>query len=193
MSIDVGKSTWGKSFAWIGVFFLFLMGGGLAEAHGREKGFAPICVYHEWDRLDEVILGSAKDLCIPGYSPAIKFGFDYQQGNEDWIRKYGGREMSDVDPAFYKKVVNQVSNLVEILKSRGITVHRHDPVLLTPEELSFMSNIEKGYVFLYPRDPVIVIGNHVIEAALKLPMRTREKFIVRRIFGKLLKYNPDIQ
>lgn len=182
------KSSW-----WIGMLFLFLMGNGLAEADDASKRAAAIRVDHEWDRLDEVILGSTKDLRVPGYCPGITFGFDYQAGNEEWIRKYGGRKMAEADPEFYKRMIAQVRNLVKILESRGITVHRHDPALLTPEELAFMSEMEKGYNFLYPRDPVIVIGNHVIETALKLPMRTREKFIVRRLFGNLLGYNPNVQ
>ncbi|MFO8164763.1 MAG: hypothetical protein R6T98_09540 [Desulfatiglandales bacterium] len=136
---------------------------------------------HEWDKLQEVIIGSPKLLTVPGNCPTIKFGFDYQSGNEKWIEKNGGEYIRLVDPEFFKQVVKQSDHLADILKSRGIIVHRHDPDLLTKAELAFMSDIEKGNDFLFPRDPVIVIGSHVIEAALKLPMRTKEKFIIRNI------------
>ncbi|MBW2000127.1 MAG: amidinotransferase [Deltaproteobacteria bacterium] len=173
--------------------FLFLVGNGVVCAAEQDTKAGKIHVDYEWDRLEEVILGSPKNLTVPGDCPTIKFGFDYQKGNEQWIKKYGGQKMEEVDPDFYKKIVNQSNNLAKLLESCGVKVHRHDPGLLTPEELVFMSDLEKGYNFLYPRDPVIVIGNHVIEAALKLPMRTREKFIVRKIFEKILKDNPDVQ
>jgi N-dimethylarginine dimethylaminohydrolase len=148
-------------------------------------------VDYEWDGLEEVILGSPRDLTIPGDFPTVRFGFDYQSGNEEWIKKYGGRKIAVVDPDFYRKVVAQSDNLAKVLESRGIKVHRHDPALLTPEETAYMSELEKGGDYLFPRDPVIVIGDNVIEAALKLPMRAREKFIVRRIFRDILQRNPE--
>ncbi|MCF7791525.1 MAG: hypothetical protein K9L78_05165 [Victivallales bacterium] len=166
------------------LIFLFTITSGLFAREIQRKG-KPISVNYEWDKLEEVILGSPKKLTVPGNCPTIKFGFDYQSGNEEWIKKHGGQEMSEIDPDFYKKLVQQSDNLAKILESHNIKVHRHNPDLLTPEELVFMSDLEKGHNFLYPRDPVIVIGNHVIETALKLPMRTKEKFIIRKIFNRI--------
>ncbi len=163
---------------------------GIAIEGGETGHDGKIGVDYEWGKLEEVIIGSPKMLTVPGNCPTVKFGFDYQKGNQDWIEQYGGEELEKVDPYFYKKVVAQSENLVRILKERGIKVHRHDPDILTPEELNFMSDLEKGHDFLFPRDPVIVIGDRIIETALKLPMRTCEKFIVRRIFNKILLHNP---
>lgn len=161
-----------------------------ANEHRDKK--ETVSVNYEWDKLEEVILGSPKKLTVPGNYPTIKFGFDYQKGNEEWIEKYGGQEMAEIDSNFYQKIVTQSNNLAKILESYDIKVHRHNPELLTSEELEFMSNLEKGHNFLYPRDPVIVIGNHVIEAALKLPMRTKEKFIVRKIFHRILENDTNV-
>ena len=173
------------------IFFSFRVhparGGEEAGREGR------IGVDYEWGKLEEVIIGSPKLLTVPGDCPTVRFGFDYQKGNREWIEKHGGESLKEADPVFYQKVVAQSDNLVRVLKERGISVHRHDPDLLTPEELEFMSDLEKGHDFLFPRDPVIVIGNRVIEAALKLPMRTREKFIVRRIFQKIVPDDPEAE
>ena len=175
------------------IVFLLTVKMGILFANEHEHKEAPVSVNYEWDKLEEVILGSPKKLTVPGNCSTIKFGFDYQSDNEEWIEKYGGQEMAQIDPAFYKKLVKQSDNLAKILESHNIKVHRHDPGLLTPEELAFMSQLERGYNFLYPRDPVIVIGNHIIETALKLPMRTREKFIVRKVFSKLIENDSDAQ
>lgn len=168
--------------------------GGIGPALPR-IGAAPgrIGVRHEWDRLEEVIVGSPALLTVPGYYPTLDFGFDYQAGNEEWVRQYGGTPLAGIDPDFYQAVCEQSEGLVSVLEARDIRVHRHDPALLSPEEMALMSDLQKGYNFLFPRDPVLVIGNHVIETALKMPMRTREKFIVREIFRPLLEADPRVR
>lgn len=152
-----------------------------------------VYVQYEWDKLEEVILGSPKMLTVPGYYPTVEFGFNYSKDNENWMKKYGGIPLEISDKSFYDKLVFQSNNLERVLKENGVTVHRLDPEMLSKEELEYMQNLEKGFNFLYPRDPVIVIGNRVIETSLKIPMRAREKFIIRKIFEPFLEKDKNIQ
>lgn len=152
-----------------------------------------VYVAYEWDKLEEVILGSPKMLTVPGYYPTVEFGFNYSKDNKKWMEDYGGTPIEIADKDFYDKLVFQSNNLEKVLKENGVTVHRLDPDMLSKEELDYMQNLEKGFNFLYPRDPVLVIGNNVIETSLKIPMRAREKFIVRKIFKPFLESDKNIQ
>ncbi|MBW2636716.1 MAG: amidinotransferase [Deltaproteobacteria bacterium] len=100
--------------------------------------------------------------------------------------KYGGVPLEEADPAKYKKVKHQIETLAKVHEDRGIRVHRPEPSRLTPEELAFMSDLQKGSTFLFSRDPTIVIGSRIIEASLKLPMRAKETFTARRIIRTIL-------
>ncbi len=154
---------------------------------------AGVYVQYEWDKLEEVMLGSPKMLTVPGYYPTVEFGFNYSKDNEKWMKKYGGTPLEISDKSFYDKLVSQSDNLEKVLKENGVIVHRFDPEMLSKEELEYMQNLEKGFNFLYPRDPVLVIGNRVIETSLKIPMRAREKFIIRKIFEPFLGKDKNIQ
>jgi N-dimethylarginine dimethylaminohydrolase len=71
----------------------------------------------------------------------------------------------------------QLDGLVKTLEARGIVVHR--PATLSPEEMAQFQDIQKGAMFLYARDPMLVIGNTIIETALQAPMRFRERYALR--------------
>ena len=154
-----------------------------------ETGKKGVSVDYEWGTLEEVILGTAEYLTIPGYFRTIDFGFGYSPKNREWIMKYGGVPLEKADPADFRKVKHQIDTLAKVLEDRGITVHRPEPSKLSPEEMDFMSDLQKGSTFLFSRDPTIVIGDHIIEASLKLPMRAKEKFTARKIIRNILKEN----
>ena len=60
----------------------------------------------------------------------------------------------------------------------GVTVHR--PQRLEGEERTFLAPNGEG-AQLFPRDGMIVIGDHVIDASLRLKCRQRERFGLRPI------------
>jgi N-dimethylarginine dimethylaminohydrolase len=146
-----------------------------------------VSVNYEWGKLEEVVLGTAEYLTIPGYFRTIDSGFGYSPENREWIMNYGGVLLEEADPANYRKVQHQIDALAKVLEDRGIRVHRPEPSRLSLEEMAFMANLQKGSTFLFSRDPTIIIGNRIIEASLKLPMRAKEIFTARRIIRTILK------
>ncbi len=177
---------------YIRIFFLILVivvvGVSLnTTRNGNKEENKGVSVNHEWGKLEEVILGTSEYLTIPGYFRTIDFGFGYNPENRKWIMNYGGVPLETADPANYKKVQHQIETLATMLEERGIRVHRPEPSKLSPEEMAFMADLQKGSTFLFSRDPTIVIGNHIIEASLKLPMRAKETFTARRIIRTILK------
>jgi N-dimethylarginine dimethylaminohydrolase len=95
--------------------------------------------------------------------------------------------LEKADSEDYRKVKQQIDTLATVLEDRGIAVHRPEPSKLSPQEMDSMSDLQKGSTFLFSRDPTIVIGNRIIEATLKLPMRAKETFTARRIIRNILK------
>lgn len=154
---------------------------------GNKEAPKRVSVNHEWGKLEEVILGTADYLTIPGYFRTIESGFGDKWKNREWVMNYGGVSLEKVEPADYRRVQHQIDTLARVLEDRGIRVHRPEPSKLSPEEMVFMSDLQKGSTFLFSRDPTIVIGNRIIEASMKRPMRAKEIFTARRIIGTILK------
>jgi glycine amidinotransferase len=174
------------------IFFLMLVivvvGVSLNTAkNGNKEENKGLSVNHEWGKLEEVILGTAEYLTIPGYFRTIDLGFGYDPENRDKIINYGGVPLETADPADYGMIKHQIDTLATVLEDRGIRVYRPEPSKLSPEEMDFMADLQKGSTFLFSRDPTIVIGNRIIEASLKLPMRVKETFTARRIIQTILK------
>ncbi len=154
--------------------------------NGDKEESQRVSVNHEWGRLEEVILGTADNLTIPGAFRTTNVGFGSNPENREWIMNCGGVPLEEADPEMYEKVKHQIDTLATVLKDRGIKVHRPAPSKLSPEEMGFMSDLQKGSSFLFSRDPTIVIGNRIIEASLRLPMRAKEIFTARGILRTIL-------
>jgi glycine amidinotransferase len=75
-----------------------------------------------------------------------------------------------------------VEALAELVAREGVTIHR--PERLKGEERTFMAPNGEG-AQLYPRDPMIVVGNHVIDASLRLKCRQRERYGLRSLIQKM--------
>src|SRR5579862_4009215 len=120
-------------------------------------------VNHEWGKLREVVIG---------ISPAEDFVVFYED-SQRWLippgdeisRKHAGRRLIDIDADWAKRIERQADALAELVARQGVTVHR--PERLQGDERTFLAPNGEG-AQLYPRDPMIVVGTHVIEASLRL-------------------------
>ena len=139
-----------------------------------------LSVNYEWGALKEVIVGTPFlriGTSIPRffkkYSPEGTFEYALEV-----VRQNPNKSLEELDPVGWEKVNEQVRGAVEILRRRGITVHE----LLTfePDEYNFLENIMGSGSQFFPRDPVVVIGNRLIETAMKAICRRKERFPVRR-------------
>lgn len=142
----------------------------------------PITAHHEWGKLREVIVGRGEDLVMPGFSEAVSFIYDPQF--IDVMKTRGGCPAQEIEPERTAKVIAQIDHLAEVLAGRGIIVHRSHR--LAPAEREYMDYVQQGGMLLYARDPMLVVGDHVIETVLKVPMRAKERFAVRPIIRERL-------
>jgi len=136
-----------------------------------------IGVHHEWGKLREVIVGIGDDLYYPSYNEAVSFF--YEPDHIEGMKLYGGTDAREIDAKGVREAKDQINYLARVLDSLGVVVHRSRR--LAPEEMKFLENIQKGSVFLYAREIILVIDNNVIETAISLPFGQKVRYAVRPI------------
>lgn len=136
--------------------------------------------HHEWGTLREVVIG---------LSPAEDFVF-FDEESMRWrpdadraiARQNAGRRVVDIDPEWARRIERQVEALADRLVREGVVVHR--PERLRGEERTFMAPNAEG-TQLFACDGMIVIGNHAIDASLRLKCRQRERYGLRPTIRKI--------
>lgn len=136
-------------------------------------------VTHDRGVLKETVVGRVIDFTFPAELAAgvpSSLGFLPERTRQNMPR-WAGKLWSQADPEGYERCVQQVEGLVSFLTARGVGVHR--PRALTDSELNLYGGGFSMQTFV--RDPMIVIGDRVIEAALRLPARFKERLCVRPV------------
>jgi glycine amidinotransferase len=151
------------------------------EHPNMNKDKYKVSVGYEWETLRDVIIGIGDNIVMPTHDPKLKA---IESRLACYNKKFSGKKLSECDPILAEKVVLQINDLAKTLKKRGINVHRCQP--LEPEEEIYLERIQKGYELLFPRDILIVIDNHIIESAIKLPFRRKDNFSIRHIIAKYM-------
>ena len=118
-----------------------------------------IKAHHEWGALKEAVVGTAVSLRVPNWSDEYEFVTPEVQ---QFIKDNQGKLLKDADPDLYQKSVSQMDDLVGLLGQLGVVVHRAEP--LTADEEDFLLNYKAGIQQCFTRDPILVIGNNVIES-----------------------------
>lgn len=137
--------------------------------------------HHEWGTLREVVIGiaPAEDVVI-FYEDSMRWLPEAELARG---RKYAGRRLIDIDPDLAHRMQRQVDALAELVAREGVTVHR--PERLRGAERTFLAPNGEG-AQLFPRDPMIVVGEHVIDASLRLLCRQRERYGLRPLIQRMV-------
>jgi len=155
---------------------------GISAVRAMSTGTPPVMSHTEWDKLEEVIVGTTKGATVPMWDDVIKAVAPNKW--EDFFRTNAGKPFPE---DLMIKGEEEFDNLQKILEGEGITVRR-------PEVLSATGDFGKGFktpdfeaaAGLYaamPRDVLIVVGDEIIEA----PMAWRSRFFEYRPYRKLIK------
>jgi len=138
--------------------------------------------HHEWGKLKEVVIG---------ISPAEDFvvfhehSMRWQTPQEaEFSRNYAGRRLVELEPEWASRIERQVDALSELVARQGVEVHR--PHRLEGIERTFLAPHGEG-AQLYPRDPMIVVGEHVIDGSLRLLCRQRERYGLRTLIQQVVR------
>jgi N-dimethylarginine dimethylaminohydrolase len=145
-------------------------------------------VDHEWDTLREVVVGC----------PRIRLGTRIPRyvGNfmppaalalaREVLKAKAGQPLSEAMPELHALAAAQMDRAMAILRDRGVVVHPVAPFL--PHEEAYLADL--GYhnsQQYFPRDPILVIGDTLIETAMTCPMRRSERFAIRRTLEERLR------
>ena len=134
-----------------------------------------IRVHHEWGALKEAVVGTAVSLRVPDWSAEYEFLTPEVQA---FIKNNQGKPLKEADPELFERSVSQMDDLVALLEGRGVTVHRASPLTLDEEE--YLAVYKAGIQQCFTRDPILVIGNNLIETSLREFERRKERFGIRR-------------
>ena len=141
-----------------------------------------ISVDHEWGTLKEVVVGLT-NIRVPSKVPPSSKNY-LPKSSIDYIEKNKGQWLADCDPELNQMSIDQMKSIIKILNDRGIIVHQVDQ--LSPAEAEYLALDGDCVMQTFPRDPILVIGNKVIETSMLEPHRRKERFAVRRTIGDRL-------
>jgi len=147
-----------------------------------------IGVHNEWGKLREVIVGVlTDDALIP---TPTHFCYEYMgQATLELLQKHQGKPLKDVAPEALEGTARQLEGLVQAYEKAGVQVRRARP--WTAEEQQFLAYLAVGGFPVYVRDPILVVGKHVIELAVKTPFRRREVFAIRELLQRRVAEDPQ--
>ncbi len=128
----------------------------------------------EWDTLKEAIVGIAANVSVPLWTDEYEF---VPEDEQKFVREHGGKLLSEVAPQRHHRMSDQLDQLAGFLTGVGVRVHR--PRVISEDEDQFLAHIRDCRQQLFPRDPVIVIGDHVIEGSLRDPMERKYRWAIR--------------
>jgi len=115
--------------------------------------------FNEWDRLREVVVGTATNANWPSSDPV------FSQESEKTLWKETPVPAGPVPQWIVDEANEDLEVLSNTLEEEGVTVHR-------PRDLDFVA---RGGMYNYcPRDRLIVYGNRVIDTAMMYPCRDME-------------------
>ena len=86
---------------------------------------ASVYVEHEWDTLENVILGSPKMLAVPQIHKSV-LGYGYIVKNEKIMKEAPGKPIQQVNPFVFSNILTESDTVAKILKDKSIHTGSED-------------------------------------------------------------------
>ena len=148
-----------------------------ASPDGRD-----VSVDHEWGTLKEVVVGLT-NVRVPSKVPNTSKNY-LPESSIEFIEKNRGQWLQECEPDLNQQSIDQMNSIISILRDRGIIVHQVEK--LSDAEANYLAADSDAVMQTFPRDPILVIGNKVIETSMLEPYRRKERFAIRRTIEKRL-------
>jgi N-dimethylarginine dimethylaminohydrolase len=146
-----------------------------------------IGVHNEWGKLREVIVGVLPDDVIVPTPTHMAYAY-LDRATLALLEKHQGKPLKELAPELVEGTARQLDGLARAYEKAGVKVHRARP--LTADELRFGAELALGGAPVYVRDPILVVGHHLIELAVKTPYRRREIFGIRELLERRVAEDP---
>ncbi|MBI2907705.1 MAG: hypothetical protein HYX92_08635 [Chloroflexi bacterium] len=142
-------------------------------------------VNNEYEKLYDAFIGigDEENAMHPTYMDALKW--QDAAGIEE-CEKYGGKLAIETTPEIVLGLGQQLDNLASILQERGLEVFRTHP-LRHQEEITYLDNVQRGYVNHDGCDFFLTIANNVILLNnLRVPCRRKRVWALRDVLEPVL-------
>lgn len=156
-----------------------------------------VSVSYEWAPLREVVVGYPFIKLSNRFPSAVNRWLEvppeFKVLMALWLDKYPGMTLEEIAnlpgaesifSQLYFGQVGQINAVIQLLQSLGIFVYQIPP--LSKEEQAYLANLDGNALQLFPRDPILVVGENYFELPLMLPYRRRERFAIRHMTQSLL-------
>ena len=156
-----------------------------------------VSVSYEWAPLREVVVGYPFIKLSNRFPSAVNRWLEvppeFKVLMALWLDKYPGMTLEEIAnlpgaesifSQLYFGQVGQINAVIQLLQSLGIFVYQIPP--LSKEEQAYLANLDGNALQLFPRDPILVVGENYFELPLMLPYRRRERFAIRHVTQSLL-------
>jgi glycine amidinotransferase len=137
----------------------------------------PVASHTEWQRLEEVIVGSVEGAAVPRVDPLIRATLP-----ELFETTFGGRSGQQFPADLATAAQHELDAFAGLLEREGVTVRRPDPVDHTQPYATVDWECPAGLYSACPRDSVLVVGDRIIEAPMAYRSRYFETFALRSLF-----------
>ncbi len=149
-----------------------------------------VSVSCEWGELKEAVVGRQEGLSFASLDEVDEETLQVApQETIELFPQIAGKTQKDVDSESYETAIEQYTQIVEFLTQRGTRVHR--PKLFDEYERQFLGHVSTHNQQQFCRDPLLVIGNHIIETSLRQPWRQRERFGFRPMIEQFREEGRD--
>lgn len=160
-----------------------LLPGGLQGCSSQNTTTRRVRVAHEWDTLKEAIVGIPYVRLPQSIPPTLRKKLSPRW--RSFLESSPGNTLEQAHPGFFHRVSREMNAASRILETRGVKVY-HTRAMTAADEHYLSASFPSGGSQLYPRDPLLVVGPHVIETELAFPYRRRERFGIRRALAGVL-------
>lgn len=143
-----------------------------------------INVNNEYGKLHDAFIGIGDDQMMdPTYMDALKW---QDEDGMEWCEKYGGKLIAETRPDHLAEVTRELDGLAELLADRGVEVFRSRP-LRYEEEITYLDDVQKGYVNHDGCDFFLTIANNVILLNnLRVPCRRKRVWAIRDVLEEAI-------
>lgn len=117
------------------------------------------CSHNEWDPLEEVVVGRVTGAACPEWHVTLKS--TTPEPSWEVLRALSGLPVPD---EVEKAAQEDLDRFIEILGAEGVRVRRPDPIPQTSSITAPDWTTAAGYNLANPRDLLLVVGDHIVEA-----------------------------
>lgn len=151
----------------------------------RATDTCPVNSHNEWDPLEEVIIGSLDGAIFPGWN-LVNQACAPPGAWAEITARAGGAGVPYA-PAFVEAARKCLDEFVHILTAEGVCVRRVDSVNYAAPFGTPDWQVNGGSCAADPRDPVLIIGDEILETPMADRGRYFETWAYRSLFKEYFK------